>query len=89
MTLTTIHADTLDAIPKPEKVLILQLGQPAPYSGVLMDGDQFRYFKTQELEAESLSKAFVNSQNESAWSKIILPFIVGLSMGVLVDRVVK
>ncbi len=86
---TITLADTLDAIPKPDKVLILQLGQKAPYSGVLMNEDQFRYFKTQELEAETLSKAFANSSSESAWPKLILPFILGLSMGVLADRVIK
>ncbi len=86
---TSAHADTLDAVPKPEKVLILQLGQKAPYSGVLMDGDQFRYFKTQELEAESLGKAYAKAQGETTWGQIVLPFLVGLSMGFLVDKVVK
>lgn len=43
---------SLDEISKPEKVLILPIGTKAPYSGVLMDEDQFRYFKTQEFELE-------------------------------------
>ncbi len=48
--------DLIEEIPGPDKVMTLVIGKPAPYSGVFMPEDQFRYFKTIELENEMISK---------------------------------
>lgn len=79
------RADELDKIPKPDKVLVLNIGVRAPYSGVLMDEDQFRYFKTVELESEMYANKLKNSgPSFSDYIWVAAGFFVGgLAVGAL------
>jgi hypothetical protein len=78
------QAEGIDKIPSPDKTIILTIGKPAPYSGVFMSEDQFRFFKTQELELEMIKeRPFESHSNGWLW------FIVGASFGAVAVSIGK
>ncbi len=71
-----VAGDLLDRIPPPdEKVMLLKMSVPAPYSGVLMPKDYFRALKTFELENESLARALTEQRSTSPVVWIVPPLI--------------
>lgn len=77
--------DILEKIPAPDKVINLYLGQKAPYSGVFMSEDQFRFFKTVELESQMFSKKMNDtgpSFSDYVWVAAGF-FVFGLAAGSL------
>lgn len=51
-----LRAEELDAIPKPSHEIQIYLNQKAPFSGLLIDVDQYRYYKTMELSSEMFER---------------------------------
>jgi hypothetical protein len=74
----TARGDDLREIPKPDKIIILMMGQRAPWSGVLMDEDEFRYVKTIELEKEMMERRVMDRPTSPVWV-----FFSGLVLGAL------
>lgn len=67
-----------------ETIQLIKQGQRSPYTGILMGEEEFRYFKVRELEADSLSEAFVKGPPPSDESGVVyfaIPLILGLLVG--------
>lgn len=63
---------------------ILYKGDKAPYYGVLITEDNFRYYETLEIENESLSHLVATEQStETPW-KTLAAFAFGTLMGGLI-----
>lgn len=76
-------------IPDPDEVIQLNKGQKAPYRGVFMPVDEFRYFKTTELEKEILEKKVVIPNNHSTALTIILSAIGGALLFSTIDGAIR
>lgn len=73
---------TIDEIPV-DRVVEVRLGQRAPYSGIMMDVEQFRYFKTIEFENEILTRKLTESKSPS-FIEYALPALGGFILGFVV-----
>lgn len=86
----TTYADDLNVIPPPSHEQTLHIGQKAPFSGILMDMYQLRYFKTREFEADRLSKlAAATPQNNDTFMVIVLSAAAGVLLFSVVDSAVR
>lgn len=65
-------ADDLKEIPSPDREITINLGQKAPFSGILMDVDQYQYFKIREFEADTLSRLAVESPKGSPPAAVVI-----------------
>ncbi len=83
---TNAQASDIDDVPKPDKVMILYLGQKAPMSGVLLDEDQFRFYKTLELENEMLQK---HVEKPATVGGYVLTLFGGIILGVLGAQIIR
>ncbi len=61
--------------------MMMYTGQKAPWPGILMDDDEFRYLKTLELENDSLSHAVVDGSSRS-FSDYVWVFLGGAILGI-------
>lgn len=68
-----------------EAVQTIKRGKPAPYTGVLLPNDEFRYYKERELFAQEIDKALINEPvfvpKERGFIDIALPFLAGFIFG--------
>ncbi len=75
LSLTAMHAGALEA------VQTIKRGKPAPYTGVLLPDDEFRYYKERELFAQEIDKALINEPvaipRELGFIDVALPFLLG------------
>lgn len=79
-------ADDLDKIPAPDKILILPMGKAAPYSGILITEDDFRFWKTTELELEIVK---THVEKPATMTQSILIFLGGVVLGGLATSALK
>jgi hypothetical protein len=78
-----------------DEVKKLNKNQKAPYSGVLMSGPDFRYFKAQEKRAMDLDLYILNQENQippqesPTWVDILLPAIFGALIYSTIDAAIR
>ncbi len=78
----TLKADALNAIPPPDHETQVSINQKAPFSGVLLDIDQYRYYRVTEIERDDLARAAAQPQT-SSFGSYALMFLGGLAIGAL------
>lgn len=81
----TARAGDLSEIPAPSHEIELHLGSRAPFSGVLVDLDQYRYYKTIELSQDMIENR-INSQGDYTFWKIFGGFALGFVAASLVHK---
>lgn len=69
-----------------EQDVIIKRGAEAPFTGVLVPEDNYRYYQTRELEADSLSKLVAQPnviiEPENHWGLFTM-FLAGAVVGVV------
>jgi hypothetical protein len=67
-----------------DQEIIISQGAKAPFSGVLVPEDTYRYYQTRELEADSLSKLATESGAASSSTfSLFSAFLGGALLGII------
>ncbi len=69
----------------------LNKGAAAPYSGIFMPEDHFRYLMTREFEADQLTNYIADPENKfsessTPWLLFLGFFVTGLATGIVLHR---